>query len=944
MGISTFLGKIAVLIAVCGWALSAQAKYSGGTGWSITPYKIARPEDLIELSICEEDWGKYFILVNDIDMEGYTITQPIGRDALRFTGVLDGKNKKIWNFTWTSNGSNYIGLFGCVDSTGEIKNLGMENVNVDAEPGYPVGGLVGRNWGTITNCYVIGSVSGSSDVGGLVGHSSGTISDCYVIGSVSGTVVRIGGLVGNNSGTISNCHSSGSVSGGSWYGSWWVGGLVGFNTGPISNCYSTGSVCCTGSGVGGVGGLVGKNWGTISNCYSIGSVRGLDNVGGLVGGGPSGDVISSFWDIETSGQLTSNGGIGKTTVQMKTANTFLGWVVCGSEGIWTLDEGNDYPRLAWEGKPGQPFPKLELSDFLEGTGTASDPYLIYTAEDLNLIGLILCECDKHFILNADINLADYDGTQFNVIGIGNGTQGFTGVFDGNNHKVWDFTWNSTSRNRIGLFGYLDTGGEIKNLGMENVDINAVNGGSIGGLAGDNSGTITNCYSTGRVSGGDSVGGLVGSGGTITGCYSTANVSGGNYVGGLGGRGGTTTNCYSTGSVSGASYVGGLIGDNGSGTIGNSYSTGRVLGSDRVGGLVGWNEYCEWLCFPDGFCWEDCGYGTITASFWDIETSEQSTSAGGTPKTTAEMQTLATFTDAGWDFVGETTNDTNDIWRMCVDGVQYPLLSWQYLPPDFVCPYGVDVFDLAFFVGQWLGECDETNDFCNSADTNYDRQVDFRDFAILAEYWPYKTIRQGRVIVDGDLSEWQGVEWIRLDNIYDGHPDDVNSAKFALFWNEDTNKIYAAVVVNDRDHVFRDDYGTWNASDRIEVYSQGDAEGGSGWTRVYDIAQQYMVGPRTLGGSWAYWGVGESIGSGAGLEYAVTVNGNQIIYEVGVTQFDNYGGFSGGDTIKTQLKVGKIVRFDMVIDTRYSEGFGMLSENTVMGKYNNANSIALYKLE
>ena len=690
IGSSKMWGKITVLAAVCCCSLSAQAKYSGGTGWPMIPYRIERPEDLIELSICEEDWGKYFVVVNDIDMEGYTITQPIGREALRFTGVLDGKNKKIWNFTWTSNGSNYIGLFGCADSTGEIKNLGMENVNVDAEPGYPVGGLVGRNWGTITNCYVIGSVSGSSYVGGLVGRSSGTISDCYVIGSVSGTVGRIGGLVGWNEGAIGNCYSSGSVRGGGWYGSSYAGGLVGWNEGAISNCYSTGSVSDTDNGV---GGLVGTNRGTVNNCYSTGSVSATNGyVGGLVGHS-FGEVILSFWDIETSGQLTSaGGGIGKSTVQMKTANTFLGWVVCGSEGIWTLDEGNDYPRLAWEGKPGQTLPKRELSDFLEGTGTETEPYVICTAEGLNLIGLISCEWDKHFIVTADINLADYDGRRFNIIGIGNGTRGFTGVFDGNNHKIWNFTWSSTVGSAIGLFGNLGAGGRIKNLGMENVDVNVVNGGGIGGLVGSG-GTITNCYSTGRVSGGDSVGGLVGGGGMISGCYSTANVSGGNYVGGLVGSGGTTNDCYSTGSVSGGSYVGGLVGDNGYGTIANSYSIGRVLGSDRVGGLVGWNEYCEWLCFPDGFCWEDCGYGTITASFWDIETSEQSTSAGGTPKTTAEMKTQSTFTDAAWDFI--------EVWDIG-ENQTYPFLR-TYAAGDINHDGVVDFRDIAHLAESWLRE-------------------------------------------------------------------------------------------------------------------------------------------------------------------------------------------------------------------------------------------------
>jgi len=89
-----------------------------------------------------------------------------------------------------------------------------------------------------------------------------------------------------------------------------------------------------------------------------------------------------------------------------------------------------------------------------------------------------------------------------------------------------------------------------------------------------------------------------------------------------------------------------------------YSTGVVTGSSYVGGLLGY-----------------LGSGIVTDSFWDTQTSGQATSAGGTGRTTAQMQTESTFTDAGWDFVGETTNGTEDIWDMPVGG-GYPILFWQ----------------------------------------------------------------------------------------------------------------------------------------------------------------------------------------------------------------------------------------------------------------------------
>jgi len=383
-----------------------------------------------------------------------------------------------------------------------------------------------------------------------------------------------------------------------------------------------------------------------------------------------------------------------------------------------------------------------------GTGDPNYPYKIATPKDLNDIGNHLEDFNKHFILTNDVNLAQYTGTHFNIIG--NSTTNFTGVFDGNDHRVWSFTWSSTGRNYIGLFGYLSNGGQIKNLGMENMDVNAVNGNYVGGLVGDNyGGRITNCYSTGSVSGrglvgrlvgynysnstitncysigsvrglfgtgglvgedgycnitncystgsvlGDSwAGGLVGVtwGSSITNCCSTGSVSGNDYVGGLAGKDdeyGAIANCYSTASVKGDFYVAGLVGES-LGEITNSYSTGSVSGNNYVGGLVGINEGYVERCDDPEHCWLEWHYGTITASFWDVETSDCNTSDGGAGKTTAEMKTIDTFTNAGWDFV--------EVWGIG-EGQTYPFLRTE--------PAG---------------------------DSNYDKKVDLIDLAILASHW------------------------------------------------------------------------------------------------------------------------------------------------------------------------------------------------------------------
>jgi hypothetical protein len=140
------------------------------------------------------------------------------------------------------------------------------------------------------------------------------------------------------------------------------------------------------------------------------------------------------------------------------------------------------------------------------------------------------------------------------------------------------------------------------------------------------------------------------------------------------------------------------------------------------------------------------------------------------------------------------------------------------------------------------------------------------------------------------------------------------------------------------------YTDWDASDRIEIYCQGDAAGGTGWNEDYDAAQQYMVGADGSGGKWANWGRGYAIGEDAGFEYAVNVSGDMIVYEVGVTAFDHYGGRSGETSVVTELTEGIIVGFDVTACTRWADdGFGMLSENLMTGKSADASQFARYVL-
>ncbi|MFC1793120.1 GLUG motif-containing protein, partial [Planctomycetota bacterium] len=623
-----------------------------GLGTAEQPYLIQNARDLGTV------WFKplaNYRLAASLDLSGIKWTTAV---IPQFGGTFDGNGHIISNLH--IRGSEYLGLFGQLGFGAKISNLGLEVVDVNAT-GNCAGCLAGLNYGHIATSYSKGIVSGSGSrswhedmqgVGGLVGINYGRIIASYSIGTISGKN-RVGGLVGRNA------------------------------------SYDTGGV--------------------LTNCYSIGTVStsGYSDVGGLVGYNDGyGSIISSFWDTQTSGQDTSDGGIGKTTAEMQSAITFLIWGTCGNEGIWTIDEGRDYPRLWWENKPGEPIAVgATLSEFLTGSGTKDSPYLIYKADELNLIGLFPCDWDKHFKLMADIDLSGfaYD-TALIAPDTGPSTLTFdgipfTGVFDGNGHTISHLS--VTGLYNLGLFGQLKHGGEIRNLGVVNVNI-VSSGWDVGGLVGDNyGGTVTNCYCTGIINvngSGQHIGGIVGynskgivsncySAGTVTGTglivgglvglnsygdirmsYSISLVNGDRWVGGLVGVNTSESNItasYSTGTISGDRSVGGLVGLN-EGSITKSYSTGTVMGNEDVGGLVGDDS--------------DSGYGrpdigSTTASFWDMETSGQSSSAGGTGKTKAEMQIASIFLEAGWDFVDETENGTEDIWWI-LEGKDFPRLSWE----------------------------------------------------------------------------------------------------------------------------------------------------------------------------------------------------------------------------------------------------------------------------
>ena len=271
---------------------------------------------------------------------------PIGTSRNSFRGSFDGQGFEIRDLFIDRVGEDDVGLFSFVDGGGTIKNVKLIEADVTGDMG--TAALAAYNAGTVSNCHSTGSVTGHFHVGGLIAENDGIVRDSYSAVSVSGSY-EVGGLIGDNHGTVSKSYTTGSVTGDDY-----AGGLVGWNRDTVSNSYSSANV----AGESLVGGLVGHNRGSVSNCHSTGSVTGYEDVGGMVGRNYEGTVINSFWDIETSGQATSDGGIGINTTEMKDIATFsgAGWNIItvanpstrNPSYIWNIGDDETYPFLSWQ--------------------------------------------------------------------------------------------------------------------------------------------------------------------------------------------------------------------------------------------------------------------------------------------------------------------------------------------------------------------------------------------------------------------------------------------------------------------------------------------------------------------------------------------------------------------------------------------------------------------
>ena len=234
--------------------------------------------------------GINITLTADIDLKGIDWT-PIGIDYNhQYTGTFNGGGHTITGLTVTGS-DQYVGLFGHIGSGGTVKDVTLEEVKIESNNDMSaVGGVAGRSYGTLENCSVSGSVSGSGIAGGVVGYQSGG----FLTGCSSSATVNAGGVAGGVAGltdsgaTLTACYATGDVtlesinSGGNF-----VGGVVGSNTScTLKACYAWGSVTGSGSGTIYVGGVTGTNdEGTLTACYHAnGTVSGpAGTTGGVTG-------------------------------------------------------------------------------------------------------------------------------------------------------------------------------------------------------------------------------------------------------------------------------------------------------------------------------------------------------------------------------------------------------------------------------------------------------------------------------------------------------------------------------------------------------------------------------------------------------------------------------------------------------------------------------------
>lgn len=486
-----------------------------GKGTEEDPYLIESKTDLINFrnkvnggSTVDDKTGgnnysgKYFKQTANIDLSGeewIPIANSKGYSVPNnsFQGIYDGGGYIIKNLTVKNDNVRFAGLFGYLKGNSVIKNLGVEDCNIQTknEFGY-AGAIVGatnKGQGTVQNCYSTGTVYGEWCVGGIIGSGGKKVTNCFSLCDVSLKERIAGGIVGGADGgwaSIENCIFLGrSVSGKDELTS---------DNGPYTsriacntkskhtNNYAWNRTKVNEEEISENNAEYGADKSHGAN-LTYDSVNKLSKQFSAIFGTIDGESASSVWNFEDNMLPTLK------NENVTRATSLPSWMTSGST--------------------------TASADFA-GKGTAADPYLIQSKDDLikfrkKVIKDNESYAGKYFKQTANIDLS---GEEWIPIGTNNDTTKFSGTYDGGGHEITNLK--NDKRYEGGLFGYLS--GTVKNLAVINCNVSYNNGYS--GAVVASGGTVTNCYSTGKVSG-KQCGGISGNGSTITNCYSTAKVTG-----------------------------------------------------------------------------------------------------------------------------------------------------------------------------------------------------------------------------------------------------------------------------------------------------------------------------------------------------------------------------------------------------------------------------------
>ncbi|MCG8373843.1 MAG: hypothetical protein MI700_09930, partial [Balneolales bacterium] len=313
--------------------------YNFGNGTEVDPYQITLTSHLDSLRAFISTPDVYYELTNnfDLDVSPYNSGEgwePIGGGDNPFMGNIQGGGYKISGLMINRPSEDHIGFFGVAG--GEIDSLWFDSV----------------------------SVTGNNNVGSVAGVIADTARYIFATGTVTANGDSVGSIAGINSGLITTSYTLANVSGSSV-----VGGLAGYNSGTIDTSYAAGDV--TGSG---------------------------SNVGGLVGASSVGVATTSYWNKGTTSQITSSGGNGLTTAEMKQSTNFMNWDFTAT---WSISEAASFPYLGMYTTSPLPGTGIIFGG-VGGTGTSGDPYLITQSDHLAMMNDSL---SSHFRLAKDIDLS-----------------------------------------------------------------------------------------------------------------------------------------------------------------------------------------------------------------------------------------------------------------------------------------------------------------------------------------------------------------------------------------------------------------------------------------------------------------------------------------------------------------------------------------------------------